>query len=177
MFLLYSYIDGKDNGPKVKQTPEPGAPISVAPIKTKPADIAPSVENKAIKNNVNSSAPKSTNHKNIMPSQQDSVPDSLKEGKWIKGNINRKGQKIYHKPNQKFYKSTIPEKWFRTEDEAIKAGYRNAKDFYIKGNISRRSGEKIYHVPGQKYYENTIAEEWFRTEEEAESAGYRKSKI
>lgn len=99
-----------------------------------------------------------------------------REGIWIKGNINPKGEKIYHLPKEKFYSQTKPETWFKTEQDAINAGYRKAKDFWIKGNIGR-NGEKIYHMPGQKYYDKTRAEEWFKTEEEAESAGYRKSKI
>lgn len=101
---------------------------------------------------------------------------SVHEGVWIKGNITKSGQKIYHVPNQRFYSSTIPEEWFRTEQEAINAGYRKAKDFWIKGNVGK-NGEKIYHMPGQDYYDATVPEEWFKTEEEAILAGYRKSKI
>jgi len=104
------------------------------------------------------------------------VNSENREGIWIKGNINKKGEKIYHIPTEKFYSKTKPEVWFKTEDEAIEAGYRKAKDFWIKGNISK-SGEKIYHMPGQKYYDKTQPEDWFRTEEEALAVGYRKSKI
>jgi hypothetical protein len=101
---------------------------------------------------------------------------SKRENVWIKGNINLKGEKVYHLPKDKYYSQTRPEAWFKTEEEAVNAGYRKAKDFWIKGNIGK-NGEKIYHMPGQKYYEKTTAEEWFKAEEEAVSAGYRKSKI
>lgn len=42
----------------------------------------------------------------------------------IKGNINSKGEKIYHLPGGAYYENTIPEKWFRTEQEAREAGFR-----------------------------------------------------
>ena len=50
----------------------------------------------------------------------------------IKGNINNKGEKIYHMPGQKYYNDTIiteskGERWFCTEQEAISAGWRKAK--------------------------------------------------
>lgn len=50
----------------------------------------------------------------------------------IKGNISRKGQRIYHVPGQKYYQQTQinerqGERWFCSEDEARKAGWRKAK--------------------------------------------------
>lgn len=42
----------------------------------------------------------------------------------IKGNINSKGEKIYHVPGGAYYDRTIPEEWFCTEAEAQAAGYR-----------------------------------------------------
>jgi competence protein ComEC len=49
------------------------------------------------------------------------------EGKGlIKGNINSKGEKIYHLPGGAYYEKTIPEEWFRTEQEAQDAGFRPA---------------------------------------------------
>ena len=45
----------------------------------------------------------------------------------IKGNINSKGEKIYHVPGGTYYDRTIPEEWFCTEEEARKAGYRPSK--------------------------------------------------
>ncbi|CAM3990942.1 phospholipase D-like domain-containing protein [Cohnella lubricantis] len=44
----------------------------------------------------------------------------------IKGNINAKGDKIYHVPGGAQYEATKPEAMFCTEDEAVSAGYRKA---------------------------------------------------
>lgn len=44
----------------------------------------------------------------------------------IKGNINSKGEKIYHLPGGAYYGNTVPEKWFKTELEAKEAGFRPA---------------------------------------------------
>lgn len=44
----------------------------------------------------------------------------------IKGNINSKGEKIYHMPDGMYYKQTYPEKWFITEAEAKNAGFRKS---------------------------------------------------
>jgi micrococcal nuclease len=53
----------------------------------------------------------------------------------IKGNINTKGEKIYHLINCPYYKQTIidegtGEKWFCTETEAIDAGWRKAQNCF-----------------------------------------------
>lgn len=45
----------------------------------------------------------------------------------IKGNINSKGEKIYHTPSSRSYKQTKPEIWFCTEKEAQAAGFRAPK--------------------------------------------------
>lgn len=42
----------------------------------------------------------------------------------IKGNINSKGEKIYHLTGGAYYDKTVPEKWFKTEQEAQDAGFR-----------------------------------------------------
>jgi len=49
------------------------------------------------------------------------------EGKLIKGNINSKGEKIYHVPGSPNYDRTVPEVWFATEEEAQAAGFRPPK--------------------------------------------------
>lgn len=49
------------------------------------------------------------------------------EGKQIKGNINSKGDKIYHVPGSASYEKTNAEMWFATEEEAQKAGFRAPK--------------------------------------------------
>lgn len=62
--------------------------------------------------------------------------DNLKESPYpdrlIKGNINSKGEKIYHCPGQRDYKKTVideskGERWFATEEEARNAGWRKAQ--------------------------------------------------
>lgn len=45
----------------------------------------------------------------------------------IKGNINSKGDKIYHVPSGQYYDVTKPEELFCTEQEAINAGYRKSQ--------------------------------------------------
>lgn len=45
----------------------------------------------------------------------------------IKGNINSRGEKIYHVPGGAFYERTIAEEMFCTEEEAVKAGFRKSK--------------------------------------------------
>jgi micrococcal nuclease len=50
--------------------------------------------------------------------------DSPPPGKKIKGNINAKGEKIYHLPGTRDYERTKAEVWFATEDEARAAGFR-----------------------------------------------------
>jgi micrococcal nuclease len=47
-----------------------------------------------------------------------------KTGCEIKGNINSKGDKIYHMPEQQYYGITNPEEWFCSEQEATTAGFR-----------------------------------------------------
>jgi len=49
----------------------------------------------------------------------------------IKGNVNRKGQRIYHLPGQLEYAHVnmdkgLGERWFCTESEAEAAGWRKA---------------------------------------------------
>ncbi|MCA1031838.1 thermonuclease family protein [Bacillus timonensis] len=45
----------------------------------------------------------------------------------IKGNINSKGEKIYHVPSGLYYERTKEEECFQTEADAIEAGYRKSK--------------------------------------------------
>lgn len=50
----------------------------------------------------------------------------------IKGNISSSGEKIYHLPGQKYYKQTVVsesegERWFCTEEEVQKSGWRRSK--------------------------------------------------
>lgn len=66
------------------------------------------------------------------PSEEGDLPDFTEEP-LIKGNINSKGEKIYHKPGDAHYNRTIideesGERWFYTEEEAKEAGWRPAKN-------------------------------------------------
>lgn len=54
-------------------------------------------------------------------------PAKAPEGKPIKGNINAKGEKIYHVPGSASYEQTNAEMWFATEEEAKAAGFRAPK--------------------------------------------------
>lgn len=53
--------------------------------------------------------------------------EAAPEGKTIKGNINAKGEKIYHVPGSASYEQTNAEMWFATEEEAKAAGFRAPK--------------------------------------------------
>jgi micrococcal nuclease len=44
----------------------------------------------------------------------------------IKGNVNRENKKIYHVPQGKYYEQTKAEKWFCTEQQAMKAGFKKS---------------------------------------------------
>ncbi|MFE0560582.1 thermonuclease family protein [Paenibacillus sp. NPDC058910] len=50
-----------------------------------------------------------------------------KQGCDIKGNINSKGEKIYHTPESPYYERTKQEQWFCSEAEAVQAGFRAPK--------------------------------------------------
>lgn len=50
----------------------------------------------------------------------------------IKGNVNTRGERIYHLPGQKYYEETEisashGERWFCSEEEARDAGWRRSK--------------------------------------------------
>jgi micrococcal nuclease len=62
--------------------------------------------------------------------QEQTINDSTEtgsQGQTIKGNINSRGEKIYHIPGGKYYDQTNPEEWFFTEEDARAAGYRKSK--------------------------------------------------
>ncbi|MFD2329911.1 phospholipase D-like domain-containing protein [Cohnella sp. GCM10020058] len=54
------------------------------------------------------------------------APVAACESPQIKGNINSKGDKIYHEPGGKSYDRTKPEQWFCSEADAQAAGFRKA---------------------------------------------------
>ncbi|WP_245958407.1 hypothetical protein [Pelagibacterium sediminicola] len=50
----------------------------------------------------------------------------------IKGNVNTRGERIYHVPGQRYYNDTVisyshGERWFCSEAEARAAGWRKSK--------------------------------------------------
>mgnify|MGYP000853591977 FL=1 len=73
------------------------------------------------------SAPQAQSSSRQAPAAHVNNSDPGPNGETIKGNINSKGERIYHVPGGASYNKTIPEVWFFTEDEARAAGYRRAK--------------------------------------------------
>lgn len=71
-----------------------------------------------------SSSGSSTSSSSSSSSQGSTAPSAA--GK-IKGNINSKGEKIYHLPGDPYYDRTNAEEYFNTEAEAQAAGYRPIK--------------------------------------------------
>ena len=59
-------------------------------------------------------------------SQTQSYGFSCPSERPIKGNINRRGERIYHVPGSAFYDRTKPERCFATEEEAQREGFRRA---------------------------------------------------
>ncbi|RYD05364.1 hypothetical protein N752_09715 [Desulforamulus aquiferis] len=59
--------------------------------------------------------------------QQNKETEAGPKGETIKGNINSRGEKIYHVPGGQYYEQTNPEAWFFTEEEAQTAGFRASK--------------------------------------------------
>ncbi len=60
------------------------------------------------------------------------MPEAVGAACLIKGNINRRGERIYHVPGSKWYARTKinkpGERWFCSEEEAIAAGWRPPLD-------------------------------------------------
>jgi len=71
--------------------------------------------------------PSATSESPSSPKEEPAAAPEASEGKAIKGNINSKGEKIYHVPGSPSYEQTIPEAWFATEEEAQEAGFRAPK--------------------------------------------------
>ncbi|HZG85372.1 MAG TPA: hypothetical protein VE009_10710 [Paenibacillus sp.] len=61
------------------------------------------------------------------PAPAEEKPDNGCASPTIKGNINDKGEKIYHVPGGAFYDRTDAEEMFCTKAEAEAAGYRRSK--------------------------------------------------
>ncbi|AJD91119.1 thermonuclease [Jeotgalibacillus malaysiensis] len=59
--------------------------------------------------------------------QAEEVNNEPSEDCMIKGNINSRGDKIYHTESSSYYAQTIPEEWFCSIEEAEEAGFRAPK--------------------------------------------------
>lgn len=71
-------------------------------------------------------APAKTHNQPVKNQAPKYTPPATTQGS-IKGNINKKGEKIYHVPGGAYYNRTIAEEYFNTEAEAQAAGYRRSK--------------------------------------------------
>lgn len=73
---------------------------------------------------------KESSGKNLNKNNEQNYVDENDKGR-IKGNTNKKtGEKIYHIPGSTYYDRTKiedTERWFKSEEEAIAAGYRAPK--------------------------------------------------
>ncbi|WP_336636244.1 thermonuclease family protein [Lysinibacillus fusiformis] len=83
------------------------------------------VTNRGYDKDVYYAAIKNENPSNIV--EDKSNTNNNKGSCHIKGNINSKGNKIYHMPGQRDYENTIAEEMFCTEEEAKAAGFIPAK--------------------------------------------------
>ncbi|WP_324729994.1 thermonuclease family protein [Lysinibacillus fusiformis] len=83
------------------------------------------VTNRGYDKDVYYAAIKKGNQSNVV--EDKSNTNNNKGGCEIKGNINSKGNKIYHMPGQRDYENTIAEEMFCTEEEAEAAGFIPAK--------------------------------------------------
>ncbi|MGE7986102.1 thermonuclease family protein [Lysinibacillus fusiformis] len=83
------------------------------------------VTNRGYDKDVYYAAIKNGNQSNIV--EDKSNTNNNKGSCEIKGNINSKGNKIYHMPGQRDYKNTVAEEMFCTEEEAKAAGFIPAK--------------------------------------------------
>jgi hypothetical protein len=111
----------------------------------------------------------------------------------IKGNTS---SMRYHTPDSPYFSRTRAEVWFRTEQDAQRAGFTGwqrktrqpnytegayprsalpaaggaapSAEFTVKGNESSMR----YHTPESPSYDATTAQVWFRTEDDARRAGF-----
>jgi len=85
-------------------------------------------EKQSTSNTNSQSSSQSSSKPSTQPSPQPETTETSTSGTGkIKGNINSKGEKIYHMPGGAYYDRTDPEVWFSTEEEAQAAGFRRSK--------------------------------------------------
>ncbi len=116
----------------VKEEPKTKTPTTSTPVQTtkqttpmKPVETTkPAKTTKLVKTAKPAEPTKTAETPKLAPAPTGSTSKVL-----IKGNINSKGEKIYHMPNGAIYDRTIideskGERWFHTEAEAQAAGWR-----------------------------------------------------
>lgn len=131
---LLAYIYLKDGTMYNKLLLEKGlARVSVFPPNTKYLDEFKAIEQEAKNQKLgiwsiedyqsSNSAPDTNNQSETSTIPNQSNPSGPCT---IKGNINSRGEKIYHMEGQQFYEKTNPEEIFCSEEEAQAAGYRKS---------------------------------------------------
>lgn len=128
--LAYAYVNGEMINKKLLE--KGYARVAIFPPNTKYVDEFREIQKKAqkkrlgiwsIENYVGEEGFQQANVKNNRSSTKSNQCANPK----IKGNINSRGEKIYHVPGGQFYEQTKAEKLFCTEKEAVEAGYRKSK--------------------------------------------------
>jgi len=76
----------------------------------------------------NNTNPPKTGNTAIPPATPPKAVKSTTNSCPVKGNINRKGEHIYHVIGGQWYDVTVPERCFQTVAEAIAAGFRASKN-------------------------------------------------
>ncbi|SHJ46551.1 cell wall-binding repeat-containing protein [Clostridium magnum] len=115
----------KNAGVTVYRTDENGTVVAVCDGNTITFNTAPGSYNGGSSNNDSQTTTPVNTNPSTSSSQEPSTSTSTGHG-LIKGNINSKGEKIYHVPGGSYYDRTIPEVWFNTEEEAQAAGFRKS---------------------------------------------------
>lgn len=121
---------------KKERTPSPMPPIPPIEETLLPTREEPVVEDKpevpATKPGPAPTHPTVMHKESIADAKPVVVKNPVDSGNCkIKGNVNRKGEKIYHLPGGRWYEKTKidegdGERWFCTEEEAEQAGWRKA---------------------------------------------------
>ncbi|MBC2581920.1 thermonuclease family protein [Clostridium sp. DJ247] len=84
-------------------------------------------QSSSVSNSSNTSSSSSSGNSSSSSNASSASSSSSSVHGQIKGNINSKGEKIYHVPGGAYYDRTNAEEWFNTEAEAQAAGYRRSK--------------------------------------------------
>lgn len=129
---LLAYVYLQDGSMYNKTLVEKGlARVAVYPPNTKYLDEFKALEQQAkteklgiwsLEDYQSSTTTNNTNQNNTSTKTTPAPSDSCD----IKGNINSRGEKIYHMPGQQYYDKTIAEEVFCSEEEAQAAGYRKS---------------------------------------------------